>query len=154
MQGRDGLNRAVDGDVVVVELFKEEDWISPSDIVLEDEGVTEENIEDVEVKERQLKRQTKKKGEIKPTGKIVGIIRRKWRQYCGILQAGADGVYQLFVPADKSIPKIRIETRQVEFLRTQKLIVTIDSWPRHSRYPHVSHSNGILFYRAFPTSRH
>ena len=21
-----------------------------------------------------------------PTGKIVGIIRRKWRQYCGILQ--------------------------------------------------------------------
>lgn len=48
-----------------------------------------------------------------------------------------DGVYQLFVPADRSIPKIRIETRQAEFLRTQKLIVTIDSWPRHSRYPHV-----------------
>lgn len=48
-----------------------------------------------------------------------------------------DGVYQLFVPADRSIPKIRIETRQAEFLRTQKLIVTIDAWPRHSRYPHV-----------------
>lgn len=48
-----------------------------------------------------------------------------------------DGVFQLFVPADRSIPKIRIETRQAEFLRTQKLIVTIDSWPRHSRYPHV-----------------
>lgn len=24
--------------------------------------------------------------ELTPTGKIVGIIRRKWRQYCGILQ--------------------------------------------------------------------
>lgn len=23
--------------------------------------------------------------EITPTGKVVGIIRRKWRQYCGIL---------------------------------------------------------------------
>lgn len=25
--------------------------------------------------------------EKRPTGKIVGIVRRKWRQYCGILQA-------------------------------------------------------------------
>lgn len=25
--------------------------------------------------------------ERRPTGRIVGIIRRKWRQYCGILQA-------------------------------------------------------------------
>ncbi|XP_018576622.1 exosome complex exonuclease RRP44 [Anoplophora glabripennis] len=137
VQGRKGLNRAVDGDVVVVEIFKEEDWVSPSEIVLEDEGEAEENIDEVEIKERELKQSTHtKKGEIKPTGKIVGIIRRKWRQYCGILQGGMDGIYQLFVPADKSIPKIRIETRQADFLRTQKLIVTIDSWPRHSRYPH------------------
>ncbi|KAJ8940815.1 hypothetical protein NQ314_010573 [Rhamnusium bicolor] len=137
VQGRDGLNRAVDGDFVVVQVFKEEDWISPSEIVLEDEGVAEENIDELEIKERELKNSThKKKGEIKPTGRVVGIIRRKWRQYCGILQGGMDGVYQLLIPADKSIPKIRIETRQAEFLRTQKLIVTIDSWPRYSRYPH------------------
>ncbi|KAJ8979654.1 hypothetical protein NQ317_006365 [Molorchus minor] len=137
VQGRDGLNRAVDGDIVVVELFKEEDWISPSEIILEDEGVAEENIDEIELKEWELKKSThKKKGEIKPTGRVVGIIRRKWRQYCGILQGGMDGLYQLFVPSDKSIPKIRIETRQAEFLRTQKLIVTIDSWPRYSRYPH------------------
>lgn len=149
------MNRAVDGDVVVVELFKEEEWISPSEIILEDEGVAEENIDELEKKERELKKSAhRKKGEIKPTGKIVGVIRRKWRQYCGILQggmcptihklsynlcflSGMDGVYQLFVPADRSIPKIRIETRQAEFLKMQKLIVTIDSWPRHSRYPHV-----------------
>lgn len=24
--------------------------------------------------------------EKQPTGRVVGIIRRKWRQYCGILQ--------------------------------------------------------------------
>lgn len=24
--------------------------------------------------------------EKRPTGRVVGIIRRKWRQYCGILQ--------------------------------------------------------------------
>nr|CAH7756255.1 unnamed protein product [Callosobruchus chinensis] len=136
VQGRTGLNRAVDGDVVVVELFDKSDWISPSDIILEDEG-TVEDVEEIEQKEKQLKETTtKKKGEIKPTGKVVGIIRRKWRQYCGILQGGLEGVYQLFVPADRSIPKIRIETRQADFLKTQKLIVTIDSWPRYSRYPH------------------
>lgn len=138
VQGRKGLNRSVDGDVVVVELFGEEDWVSPSDIVLEDEGAAEENLDDLEIKERELKKSTHaKKDEIKPTGKVVGIIRRKWRQYCGILQGNTDGVYQLFVPSNRCIPKIRIETRQADFLRTQKLIVTIDSWPRYSRYPHV-----------------
>lgn len=75
-----------------------------------------------------------------PTGKIVGIIKRKWRQYCGILQSRQNdgGVYQIFVPAEKKIPKIRIETRQAEVLKTQKIIVAIDWWPRFSRYPHVS----------------
>lgn len=72
-----------------MELYEEEDWISPSEIILEDEGVAEENIVELEIKERELKKSAqKKRGEIKPTGKVVGIIRRKWRQYCGILQGG------------------------------------------------------------------
>ena len=25
-------------------------------------------------------------GELQPTGHVVGIIRRKWRQYCGIIK--------------------------------------------------------------------
>ena len=70
-------------------------------------------------------------------GKIVGIIRRKWRQYCGILIPSvlAEGTRHLFVPAERKIPKIRIETRQAESLSSQKIIVAIDSWPRTSRYP-------------------
>lgn len=93
------------------------------------------------MKEDQLKSSTSaKKVDIRPTGCVVGVIRRKWRQYCGILQQDnvTDSIYQLFLPADRKIPKIRIETRQAEFLRTQKIIVAIDSWPRHSRYPNVS----------------
>ncbi|XP_076263705.1 exosome complex exonuclease RRP44-like protein Dis3 [Rhynchophorus ferrugineus] len=137
LQGRSGLNRAVDGDIVAVQIFNKDEWICPSGIILEDEAVSGENIDDVEEKEKVLKESVPKNyEEIQPTGKVVGIIRRKWRQYCGILQGGTEGVYQLFVPADRSIPKIRIETRQAEFLKTQKFIVTIDSWPRHSRYPH------------------
>lgn len=136
VQGREGLNRAVDGDLVAVDIFSKDKWISPSEIILEDEGQVQEDVDDVLEKEEQLKKTRTKKAEIKPTGKVVGIIRRKWRQYCGILQGGMEGVYQLFVPSEKSIPKIRIETRQAEFLKSQKFIVTIDSWPHNSRYPH------------------
>lgn len=75
--------------------------------------------------------------QIKFPGKIVGIIRRKWRQYCGILLPSvlAEGTRHLFVPAERKIPKIRIETRQAATLSSQKIIVAIDSWPRTSRYP-------------------
>ncbi|XP_050293944.1 exosome complex exonuclease RRP44 [Anthonomus grandis grandis] len=128
LQGRSGLNRAVDGDIVAVEIFEQDNWVSPSEIVLEDDST----VDDLEEKEKGLKGT----GEVQPTGRVVGIIRRKWKQYCGILQGGSEGLYQIFVPANRSIPKVRIETRQAEFLRTQKLIVTIDSWPRNSRYPH------------------
>ena len=40
--------------------------------------------------------------------------------------------------AEKRIPKIRIETRQAATLLGQRIIVSIDSWPRNSRYPLVS----------------
>lgn len=79
------LNRAIDGDIVAVELLPEEEWSVPSDVVLQDD--TEEDPGDVleEVKEIIAQRPAKNV-ERTPTGKIVGIIRRKWRQYCGILQ--------------------------------------------------------------------
>lgn len=141
MQGREGLNRAVDGDVVAVEIFAKNDWVAPSEIVLEDESAPESAVIDVLAKENELKvltTATKKKKDVKPTGKVVGVIRRNWRQYCGILQQdSSDSLYQLFIPADKKIPKIRIETRQAEVLRNQKIIVAIDSWPAYSRYPNV-----------------
>ena len=39
------------------------------------------------------------------------------------------------MPAERKIPKIRIETRQYTVLCKQRIIVAIDSWPRNSRYP-------------------
>jgi exosome complex exonuclease DIS3/RRP44 len=46
-----------------------------------------------------------------------------------------DATRHLFVPAEKRIPKIRIETRQSEKLKMQRILVNIDCWPRDSRYP-------------------
>uniref|UniRef100_A0A0C9QLM3 Protein DIS3 homolog n=1 Tax=Fopius arisanus TaxID=64838 RepID=A0A0C9QLM3_9HYME len=134
VQGRVGLNRAVDGDVVALELLPKDQWTAPSDIVLQDEE--EEDPGDV-IDEEEIVQKPTKEVERTPTGKIVGIIRRKWRQYCGILQPNAvkENVRHLFVPAERKIPKVRIETRQAEALYSQRIIVAIDSWPRNSRYP-------------------
>lgn len=43
----------------------------------------------------------------------------------------------LFTPADRRIPRIRIETRQAATLAGQRIMVAIDGWPKHSRYPNV-----------------
>ncbi|XP_001601829.1 exosome complex exonuclease RRP44 [Nasonia vitripennis] len=136
VQGREGLNRAVDGDTVAIELLPEDQWSAPSDIILQDE--TEDDPGDVLDDEKILtENKTVAPAEKTPTGRIVGIIRRKWRQYCGILQRSAlkENTRHLFVPAERKIPKVRIETRQAETLSKQRIIVAIDSWPRNSRYP-------------------
>ncbi|XP_031850176.2 exosome complex exonuclease RRP44-like protein Dis3 [Nomia melanderi] len=136
IQGRSNLNRAVDGDTVAIELLAEDEWSSPSDIVLQDEG--EADVDDVLETEKVLDQiVTSNKMQKTPSAKIIGIIRRNWRQYCGILQpSNIEGnVKHLFVPAERKIPKIRIETRQYHLLSKQRIIVAIDSWPRNSRYP-------------------
>ena len=83
-----------------------------------------------------------------PTGRVVGIVRRAWRQLCGSLEpeeapvGGAvaeDGALvaqpALFVPVDARFPRIRIETRQKWALMDKRLVVALDTWPAHSRYP-------------------
>ncbi|XP_014483626.1 PREDICTED: exosome complex exonuclease RRP44 [Dinoponera quadriceps] len=136
VQGRTNLNRAVDSDLVAVELLPDDQWSFPSEIVLQDEEVAD--ADDIPEDEKEFAKQSVSKAKDKiPTGKIVGIIKRKWRQYCGILQPGAikENVRHLFIPAERKIPKIRIETRQAEILSKQRIIVALDSWPRNSRYP-------------------
>ncbi|XP_069698692.1 exosome complex exonuclease RRP44 [Periplaneta americana] len=135
VQGRVGLNRAVDGDIVALRLLPEEEWSAPSDMVLQDEE--EDDPGDVLEDDEALMKSKQKEVEKIPTGHIVGIIKRKWRQYCGILQQNdiRGSVRHLFVPAERKIPKVRIETRQADTLSTQRIIVAIDSWPRNSRYP-------------------
>lgn len=86
LQGHDGINRAVDGDIVAIEVFPEEEWRKPSDIVLEDKAEDPGDLlEEEAVLLNTAKAVGKKDDEITPTGKVVGIIKRKWRQYCGIL---------------------------------------------------------------------
>lgn len=146
IQGLESLNRSVDGDIVCVELLPEEQWTAPSEIVLEDKTV-DDVVEDQDENETILQENVNNK-EKQPTGKVVGIIKRKWRQYCGIIQASIlkGSSRHTFIPAERKIPRVRIETRQAENLYNQRIIVAIDQWPRHSRYPqgHFVRSLGPL----------
>ena len=90
IQGLHNLNRAVHDDVVAVELLAESEWTVPTSLVLEEKE--DEDVGDfVDAKEED---ETLMSGEAKPaptskrvpTGRVVGIIKRSWRPYCGVLQ--------------------------------------------------------------------
>jgi exosome complex exonuclease DIS3/RRP44 len=52
------------------------------------------------------------------------------------MPAGTGGVvHALFVSKDRRTPKIRIQTRQLSNLLDKRIIVSVDSWDRLSRYP-------------------
>jgi exosome complex exonuclease DIS3/RRP44 len=90
-----------------------------------------------------------------PAAKVVGVVKRNWRQYVGHLDPGSVNVsakqarmqHMVFlIPMDKRIPKIRIRTRQAGELMGKRIVVTIDSWDIDSRYPvgHYVRSLGDL----------
>ncbi len=84
VRGLAHMNRAVDGDSVSFEVLDESEWAAPADLLLEDD-VTEDREDSLEKEEAKL-RKKKNKEELQPTAKVVGVVKRKWRQYCGILQ--------------------------------------------------------------------
>ncbi|XP_074995184.1 exosome complex exonuclease RRP44 isoform X2 [Calonectris borealis] len=136
IQGLKHLNRAVHEDIVAVELLAKDEWVAPSSVVLQDDGQNEDDIENEEEKENILKTSVNK-DMLRPTGKVVGIIKRNWRPFCGMLSKSQikEARRHLFTPADRRIPRIRIETRQADRLEGQRIVVAIDGWPRNSRYP-------------------
>ena len=164
--GRESSNRSISGDVVVVELLPKDQWKAPSIQILDEEAVNkDDNAENEEQEEtvvtenerRALQEEVRRAhiagGEAKaqPTCKVVGVVKRNWRQLVGTIDAapGTTGQRQttvFLVPMDKRIPKIRIRTRQIDELVGKRILATIDSWDRDTRYPvgHYIRSLGEL----------
>ncbi|CAI5531049.1 unnamed protein product, partial [Closterium sp. Naga37s-1] len=78
----------------------------------------------------------------RPTGRVVGVIKRNWRTYAGSLApmrtppaSGGALVRALFVAADRRVPRIRVETRQAAQLMGKRILVAIDSWQPDSAFP-------------------
>ncbi|KAJ1413344.1 Rrp44-like cold shock domain [Sesbania bispinosa] len=149
--GRSNMNRVFDGDIVAVELLPQDQWQQEKSLSIAGEEDEDED-EDVHLAPNSADDaprtipQQGSTGEInavcsRPSGRIVGIIKRNWHSYCGSLEpmpmpAGSGGVaHALFVSKDRRIPKIRIQTRQLENLLDKRIIVAVDSWDRQSRYP-------------------
>ncbi|KAJ9647785.1 exosome catalytic subunit dis3 [Coniosporium tulheliwenetii] len=167
--GRENSNRAVSGDVVVVEVLPKDQWKAPSSKVIEEEELNRDDNPDVEEGEavvtdrerRALQEEVKRvqgksvEGRPQPTARVVGVVKRNWRQYVGhidkdsVRTSNRESRAQqtvFLIPMDKRIPKIRVRTRQAGELLGKRVLVTIDSWDRESRYPvgHFVRSLGEL----------
>ncbi|KAL9587306.1 MAG: hypothetical protein Q9212_000353 [Teloschistes hypoglaucus] len=157
--GRENSNRAVQDDVVVVEVLPKAQWKAPSTKIIEEEILNKDENADAEEGEgesvateqerRALQEEVKRihgknlEGRPQPTARVVGIIRRNWRQYVGHVDSTSSSKVKqsrrqqtvFLVPMDKRVPKIRLRTRQVDELVGKRVLVTIDSWDQDSRYP-------------------
>lgn len=154
--GPKNLNRAFNGDQVVVELLPQPEWKAPSSIALDSEHFDVNDNADIDGddsnsqpvlsdKQRKLLTQdailAQKSNKIQPTARVVSITRRSWRQYVGqIAPSSVDaqngGVQNVFVILmDKCLPKIRIRTRRAHELLNQRVVVSVDSWPETHKYP-------------------
>jgi exosome complex exonuclease DIS3/RRP44 len=167
--GRENINRSVQGDVVVVEVLPKDQWKEPSTKIIEEETLNRDENADAEdgeavvtEKERRALQEEVKKSHSKnsenkpqPTARVVGVVKRNWRQYVGHVDESSvsQSVKQgrklqtvFLIPMDKRIPKIRVRTRQAGEIIGKRVLVTIDSWDRDSRYPagHFVRSLGEL----------
>ncbi|KAL3845034.1 hypothetical protein ACJIZ3_002437 [Penstemon smallii] len=149
--GRSNMNRAFDGDIVAVELLPQEQWQEEKSLVIandEDEEGDDVHLAPSSADDaprvtnlNQVSTEDKNAMPARPSGRVVGIIKRNWHSYCGSLDpmpmpGGEGGVaHALFVSKDRRIPKIRIQTRQLGNILDKRIIVSVDSWDRLSRYP-------------------
>jgi exosome complex exonuclease DIS3/RRP44 len=154
IRGREHLNRGMQGDVVAVQLLPKSEWKQALSLAVQEEDldktVAAEDEEDTEVQEDTVDKMIveeetpAKDGELKPTGRVVGVIKRNWRPYCGTIdktsvKGSGNNIdapqYVFFWSMDRRIPKIRIRTRQATQLLGKRIIVSIDAWDKTSRHP-------------------
>eukprot|EP01134_Creolimax_fragrantissima_P000116 CFRG0116T1 len=143
LKGRLACNRAIFGDIVAVKMLPESEWEHPSKHLAltdgdeEQDGTTEEGPSSViQMTTKTKSASTADLGPPPPCGTVVGVVKRNWRAYCGVLAPSkSNGVFHLFVPADRNMPRIRIKTRQADMLKGKRIVVRVDGWERTSLYP-------------------
>lgn len=143
--GRKNFNRCIQGDTVAVELLPKSEWKRGASIAIEDEEDEEKMYGEEEMEEINKKNAAaaEAEGEPEPTGKVVGIIRKKWRPYCGFIVKNSAPSQKdskaatnvIFRAIDRRIPPIRIRTAQASSLIGNRIVVSIDSWPVTSGIP-------------------
>jgi exosome complex exonuclease DIS3/RRP44 len=161
-------NRALNGDVVAIALNPLDQWIA---------GVSSAHIQGKESESAAIASDTAEPKEtdmenipeavyaagksLRPTGKVVGILRRNFSNQSGSIYSATAGGKKIaeslsekekiaeeqerehsdgsctcvFFPVDRKMEPVLIRTTQRDRLLGQRIIVSIDSWPANSRYP-------------------
>ncbi|XP_068954358.1 DIS3-like exonuclease 1 isoform X4 [Petaurus breviceps papuanus] len=128
VHGMKARNRSIHGDVVVVELLPKNEWKGRTAALCDNENDD--------------KTPGESPSEPMPTGRVVGILQKNWRDYVvtfpskeEVQSQGKNAQKILVTPWDYRIPKIRISTQQAEALQDFRVVVRIDSWESTSIYP-------------------
>ena len=110
-------NRALYGDLVAIELYEESKWLKNIFELTEEEDETQVEVE-ANVNLNILKRL--KQAKKTPFGRVVGVIKRSPRNYCGTLidnclerVANSIEIYE-FAPADPKYPNFYLKTKDVK----------------------------------------
>lgn len=88
IKGRDDINRSIDGDQVIIEVYPKSGWKSESDYLISNNN--EEEEEEVETVEDENRDRVM-------SGRVVGISKRNWKTYCGSIEPIAEGHIQGYV---------------------------------------------------------
>lgn len=149
ISGTHNLNRAFNGDLVIVELLPKDQWREPLQTIVE-EGAEPEKQQDVQLSDKERRalaqeavKATSGDSRLQPTARVVAITRRLWRFYVGQLDPALVDLDEdsgtaktvLVVLMDKVLPKVRIKTRKAKDLLGQRVVVSVDLWPANSKYP-------------------
>ncbi|XP_059553594.1 DIS3-like exonuclease 1 isoform X3 [Myotis daubentonii] len=128
IHGMKARNRSIHGDMVVVELLPKSEWKGRTVALCENDSDDKATGESP--------------SEPMPTGRVVGILQKNWRDYVvtfpskeEVQSQGKNAQKILVTPWDYRIPKIRISTQQAEALQDFRVVVRIDSWESTSVYP-------------------
>lgn len=143
--GKSDLNRAFDGDLVAIEPLgvpatESEENLPYLNIDPEKELSEELHAESAveSFAERILSENVDlDSSSLCSRARVVGIIKRNWREYSGTLRLDEndDRQERMFVPTDPRIPFVRIRTRNASNLIGKRIIVVVDSWDRSSKSP-------------------
>eukprot|EP00892_Ulva_mutabilis_P007742 jgi/Ulvmu1/533/UM001_0541.1 len=143
IKGKMAMNRAFNGDTVVVELLPESQWEAPSSkLPGQAKGKSQDEVGAAEATIAQELDAPPPASGRTPCGVVVSITKRSWRArgYAGSLKedtiaAPGRTASVIFVPLERSVPYIRMQTRQAAQLMDKRLVVVVDEWPVDSAYP-------------------
>ncbi|XP_042797595.1 DIS3-like exonuclease 1 isoform X2 [Panthera leo] len=122
IHGMKARNRSIHGDVVVVELLPKNEWKGRTTALCENDSDDKASGDPP--------------SEPMPTGRVVGILQKNWRDYVvtfpskeEVQSQGKNAQKILVTPWDYRIPKIRISTQQAETLQMCEMPVNTPGNP-------------------------